>query len=485
MLKKLGKRMTNNFGLKLLAALFAIALWIVVINIDDPVITRTFTTSVTPENTSYITALNKYFEVLDGNNTISFQVSGVRSILTIISNTDFSAAADMEKIEYMEESESYRVPVTITANRYGGELSISSRQLYLSVVLEDLGTAQKAITAMTRGNVADGCALGDIQITGSNLLKISGPSSIVSQIAEATATINVEGMSADVTDTVVPVLLDAEGNAIDTTKLKLSLSTVTISAQILNTKDVSLEFETMGDVADGHVVTDVEYSLDTVRIKGEAATLNTINRITIPREVLDITDITEDLVTTVDITSYLPEGTALVLGSDAKIEVRVKVDPVVTESFVVPVANLKLQNLQSGYTASFDADTVTVEIQGAESIVSALKEKEITGIVDAGGLSAGEHNLAVAFAIDEQHCEVTETVRVPVVIERNRTEDSAGGAAEDAGNTAGGTNGTDDVTVPDDAVEDTQGTENSGSESTEQKPGGGDADENEPDSGAA
>lgn len=484
MLKKLGKRMTNNFGLKLLATLFAIALWIVVINIDDPVITRTFTTSVTPENTSYITALNKYFEVLDGNNTISFQVSGVRSILKMISNTDFSASADMEKIEYMEESESYRVPVTITANRYGGELSISSRQLYLAVVLEDLGTAQKAITAMTRGSVADGCALGDIQITGSNLLKITGPSSIVSQIAEATATINVEGMSADVTDTVVPVLLDAEGNAIDTTKLKLSLGTVTISAQILNTKDVSLEFETMGDVADGHVVTDVEYSLDTVRIKGEAATLNTINRITIPREVLDITDITEDLVTTVDITSYLPEGTALVLSTDAKIEVRVKVDSVVAKSFEVPVENLKLQNLQSGYTASFDADTVTVEIRGAASIVTALKEKEIMGTVDAGGLSAGEHNLAVAFAIDEEHCEVTETVRVPVVIERNRTADNAG-SVEDTGNTAGGTNGTDDVAAPDDASEDTQGTENSGSESPEQEPDGGGADESEPESGAA
>lgn len=484
MLKKLGKRMTNNFGLKLLATLFAIALWIVVINIDDPVITRTFTTSVTPENTSYITALNKYFEVLDGNNTISFQVSGVRSILKMISNTDFSASADMEKIEYMEESESYRVPVTITANRYGGELSISSRQLYLAVVLEDLGTAQKAITAMTRGSVADGCALGDIQITGSNLLKITGPSSIVSQIAEATATINVEGMSADVTDTVVPVLLDAEGNAIDTTKLKLSLGTVTISAQILNTKDVSLEFETMGDVADGHVVTDVEYSLDTVRIKGEAATLNTINRITIPREVLDITDITEDLVTTVDITSYLPEGTALVLSTDAKIEVRVKVDSVVAKSFEVPVENLKLQNLQTGYTASFDADTVTVEIRGAASIVTALKEKEIMGTVDAGGVSAGEHNLAVTFAIDEEHCEVTETVRVPVVIERNRTADNAG-SVEDTGNTAGGTNGTDDVAVPDDASEDTQGPENSGSESPEQEPDGGGADESEPESGAA
>ena len=62
MLKKLGKKITNNFGLKLLATLFAVVLWVVVINIDDPTIVLQFTTSVTAENTDYLTAQNKYFE---------------------------------------------------------------------------------------------------------------------------------------------------------------------------------------------------------------------------------------------------------------------------------------------------------------------------------------------------------------------------------------------------------------------------------------
>ena len=36
MLQKFGKRVMNNFGLKILAVLFAVVLWIVVVNIDDP-----------------------------------------------------------------------------------------------------------------------------------------------------------------------------------------------------------------------------------------------------------------------------------------------------------------------------------------------------------------------------------------------------------------------------------------------------------------
>ena len=53
MLQKFGKRVMNNFGLKILAVLFAVVLWIVVVNIDDPSNSKPYTTSVSLENKSY------------------------------------------------------------------------------------------------------------------------------------------------------------------------------------------------------------------------------------------------------------------------------------------------------------------------------------------------------------------------------------------------------------------------------------------------
>lgn len=50
MLKKIVKRITNNFGLKILAVIFSGVLWLAVVNIDDPNTTRTFTTTVSIEN---------------------------------------------------------------------------------------------------------------------------------------------------------------------------------------------------------------------------------------------------------------------------------------------------------------------------------------------------------------------------------------------------------------------------------------------------
>lgn len=419
MLRKLGKMITNNLGLKVLSAVSAVVLWVIVVNIDDPTITTRFTTSVVPMNTSYIAEQNKYYEWLDGINTVSFTVSAKRSILERLTVSDFSATADMERIEYDDASESYRVPVSIVATRYAGSsaVSITSKQQYLEVVLDDLGTCQKTIMANTRGSVIDGCALGEVSIVGSNLLRVSGPKSIVSQIATVDATIDVEGVSSDVTDNVVPVLHDALGREIDTTKLRLSLDMVTISAQILNTKDVDLDFSTTGKVADGYVVTDIEASLDAVRIKGEAATLNPVTKITIPSEVLDVTGLTESLTTTVDITSYLPSGTALVLNSDAQVEVTVHVEQVQYGNYTVSVDNLAVENLRSGDSLSFASPSFSVMIAGASSALEGISESELSGSIDVGNLSAGEHEVPVDMSLESDQCWLSNTPKVSVTIE--------------------------------------------------------------------
>lgn len=426
MLKNLVKRLTNNLGLKVLAALFAFILWVVVINVDEPVRTVPYTVSVKTENEDYIISNGKYFELLDGNNTVTFNVSAKRTYQEKLSNADFSAVADMEKIEYVDDSGIYRVPVTVSCSKFSSnQVTISSKQLYIEVAMEDRGTVQKRITATTTGNVADGCAIGEVSIVTTNLLKITGPSSVTSMIDTVEANINVEGMNSDVTDTVVPVLYDADRNVIDTTKLKLSINTVTVSAQILKTKDVPVEFATTGTVAKNYMVEGIEYAPDTVRIKGEASVLNTVSKVTVPAEVLDVTNATGDVKTTVDISSYLPNGVSLVLASDAQIEVTVKIEPLVEKSFEIPVSALTVENLPENQEISFLLDSLTVEIAGAESDMKKLSEDDIQGVIDASGLEKGEHNVTVTILLDEELYQTTSTITIPVnVKDLNEEEDN-------------------------------------------------------------
>ncbi|MGN0348892.1 MAG: YbbR-like domain-containing protein [Roseburia sp.] len=424
MLKKIIKKLTNNFGLKILAILFAAVMWVVVVNIDDPVKSDYYTTSISFENQDFITAQNKVFEVLDGSNTITFRVSANRTILNNLSNADFSATADMSKIEYDAERESFRVPVTITQSKYrASEVSIATK-LYKEVALENLGRIQKPIIAETGGVVAEGCALGKVELTGSNIMKIQGPASIVSQIDKVVASVNVDGMATDVTDVVIPVFYDANGDVIDTTKLKLSVDKVSIKAQILNTKDVPLEFLTSGSPAEGYVMTEVSCKPEKVRIKGEAVVLNPVNKITIPEEVLDLTGATQTIETTVDISSYMPEGTMLVLTSDAKVSVTVKIEPLKTKTFEISTENLSVRNLREGYELTFEENTVFLELEGRSSVIDALKAEDISGMIDAEGLGRGEHQLEIILNMEDTDLELVNRTEVSVSIVRKETADS-------------------------------------------------------------
>ena len=200
MLKKTIKWMTNNLLLKLLAVMFAAILWLAVVNIDDPKTTRTFTTTVTVENSDYLTEIGKYYEIVNNSNTVTFKVSGKRSYLERMSNVDFKATADLELIEGFN-----RVPIEITPQRYNGFVTVASKINYLELNVEDLVSKPFMISVQTEGDVAGKHAIGETSVSPT-LLRVSGPASVVETVDKAVATVNVEGMAQDITDSVIPVL---------------------------------------------------------------------------------------------------------------------------------------------------------------------------------------------------------------------------------------------------------------------------------------
>ncbi len=105
MLKRLGKTITNNFSLKILAVILAVVLWVVVINIDDPTTSKTYTTNVVAENTDYITSQNKYYEPLDSSNVVSFRVSAARSVHDELSMPIFPQRRTWRILSTMREAE--------------------------------------------------------------------------------------------------------------------------------------------------------------------------------------------------------------------------------------------------------------------------------------------------------------------------------------------------------------------------------------------
>lgn len=464
MLKKLIKTLTNNIGLKVMALICSAILWFVVVNIDDPTITKSFTTSVTIENESAIADMGKYYEVINGTNTVTFKVSAKRSVFKNLSNSDFKAVADMNNIENLSQ-----VPIELSSTRYTSSVTFSSKTQYMEVSVEDLQTKQLVVTADYKGTPADNCAIGDVSVLAPNVLKISGPESIVSLVESAKATINVDGVSTSIADEVIPELYDADGNLVDTTKLTLNLDTVSISAEILDVKEVAVNFNTTGIPADGYSYLGMSYSPETVSVKGSAALLNTVNSIDIPAAIIDISGANANITQTIDISSYLPDGVTLVDSDQKKIDVTVTIEQVATQTYDVPSNNIIINNIPSGYEASFDDDTIQISVKGLASDLAGLSSDTFAAAVDASGLGEGTHTVTVAITLDESKYEIngTQTAKLTLTkqdttgtsttTDANTTTDKS--AATDKKTDTSDT-GTDTGNTADDADTDTTSTNN-------------------------
>lgn len=421
MANKILKTLVNNIGYKILAVVFAFILWLVVYNIDDPNKTVRFTTNVTVENESAITDMNKCYEVLNGTNTITFSVTAKRSVINKLEDTDFTATADMNRMIMDSDNKSARVPIEVTSRRSNSSLKYNGKNQYLEISLDDLVSRRFMITADTTGQVADGYALGEVTVTNPNVLNVTGPATIVDKIDSVVATIDVEGMSMNLSDNVLPVFYDADGNEIDTTRLKYNNTTVTIAAKILRVKEIPLSFTTTGTPSGDYRVVEITSNPENIRIKGASSVLNPIMSLTIPAEVLNVSGARDDLTTTIDITEYLPDGVELVDAADATVTVTVRIEAYQSKTFTIDTKDITVNGLGDGYELAFEQDSVTVTISGLQNDLNRLSAADLAAAIDVSGMEEGLHQVNLEIELDETNY-AARTVSVEVKISKKSSE---------------------------------------------------------------
>ena len=420
---KILKTLTKNLGFKILAVVFAFILWLVVYNTDDPTITVSYTTNVTVENASVVTDMNKCYEVLNGTNTVSFAVTAKRSVLNKLEDTDFTAVADMNRMIVNEDGDKANVPIEITSKRSNSSLKYNGKNKYLEVSLEDLMKRRFIITADTSGKVADGYALGEVTVTNPNVLNVSGPASIVNKIDSVVATIDVDGMSMNLSDNVIPALYDADGQEIDTTKLKLSNTTVTIFAKILSVKEIPLVFSTSGVPYGDNRVVEISSKPETIKVKGSSTTLNPLSSLNIPGDVLNVSGASEDITTTIDISEYLPDGVELVNASDATVTVTVRIEACELKKFNLSTSQINVNGLDSNYDLSFDQSTVAVTVSGLKNDLNKLNTRQLSASIDVTDLGVGTHQVNLDLNLDEDNY-AYQTITVTIEIKDKTKNDS-------------------------------------------------------------
>lgn len=384
MLRKLTKRITNNFGLKVLAAVFAIIIWLVVVNIEDPEKTKGFVIPVTIENSEYLTDMGKTYDILNNSDKISFTVTGKRSIIEELSESDFTAVANMENIN----DEMTTIPVSVTASRYANQIEINKRDATLKISVENLKTARYTVQVKTKGTPTAYCYV-ESAVADPKKITITGPESVLNQIATVQAEVDVSGAEENIATNSKIVLLDKEGNEIPQDRLTLNRTSVAIDVTVTMGKSVPLKFVTNGTPAEGYRFKEAESSISSVNLVGSSEVLATISELEVSGSQMNISGASSNVLASVDLSKFLPEGVALASDQPKQISVTLVIEGRTSKSFAVPVKNITVKNLPSNYQMEFNSDTVTVNLLGFADGLADINPEDITGTIDASSFNPG------------------------------------------------------------------------------------------------
>lgn len=457
MLRNAVKLLTRNLGLKLLAFIFAVSMWMAVVNLDDPVMNKSFTVAITIENEEVIEAANKYYEIEADSANVTFNVRGNRSIVEGLSSSDFKAVADMSKLIQGEKENV--VPIEITALRHSSQLTISKRTRQLKVILEDLMRQAFVILPSAQGEPAEGYALGSM-VVEPNRLWVSGPKEVVSKIDAIKATIDVSNMSTDISDSVVPVLLDEEGEIVDTTRLKLSLDIVTVKAGIVSQKTVPIKVNYSGKPADGFEVIQAIAEPSEVTIKGKSDILNSISAIVIPEEVINVEGADEKFEQKVDLNQYLPDGVSLNKSVEAAVTVKIDIEQLERRVFTISTRNIGVDDLPEGYQIDFNERNVDIEVYGLADDLDQLTVSALRPVLEVSGLTAGRHVKPLKLTLDSSKYVVGETaVSFTITSEENNNDNNTDNDSSGDQTAPDEDTGTNDNTAadPDEGQDDDEG----------------------------
>lgn len=426
------KKLTHNIGLKILSVAVAFLLWLVVVSVDDPITSRPYSSiPVELTNTQAVTREGKVFEVVDNSDVIGISVTAKRSILNTLSRDNFKATADMSKLDPTTNT----VPIEVKSNRYADKIdNIVLKTRNVAVNIENLQEEQYTIGIDTKGSPAEGCVVGNISLD-KNVIKVSGPESIVSEIDRARASVNVSGMSSDISTEEDVILYDANGNEVDTSELTLSLSTVKIRVEIWKSKEVPVNFSYTGVPAEGFGTTGAATcSLSTVSIAGSKSALNSVDSITIPPTAVDITDARRTVEASVDISRYLPEGVAFASKDfNPVVLITVSVEALQTKMIEIPTSNITVSNVPEGMTAEMGGvgEVVAIEVKGLGDLFTNLNPATIVGIADLDQverdegeeeLQEGVYELPVVFHLPDGITGGDDIIQVKVALRTAETE---------------------------------------------------------------
>lgn len=409
--QKMGKRVLNNLGLKLISVVLAVVVWFLVVMINNPKDSVTFSgINVNLINTELLDKENKIYEIKDNSNKVRVTVEAPKNVIDQLRASDIVAEADVSRL-----TEVNTIAINCSVLNSAVQISsVTSTPDLLSLSVEDKAKKWVSVECRTVGEVAEGYMVDSIK-SDQTRMEVGGPESVVDQIDHAGLEMDVSGATENVSGNVDIRFYNKDGVRIDDSRIDKNADSMNVEARVLAVKEVPIELNYTGVPAEGYLATgQVVCEPSTVRIAGTASALADISKISIAERELDITDESSNVVKDINIKRYLDSGVSLADKEfSGKVTATVGIEARAERTLMISESNISVRNLPEGFESSLaggQGASFRLRISGLSAVVSAIDQNTVQGTVDVGewmrgrnltDLDAGIYEIPINFAFEE------------------------------------------------------------------------------------
>lgn len=392
------KKLTNNLGLKIISVFLAFFVWLAVVNISNPKVPDSREVPLEILNGDVLEASGKTYELLNDRSTVtvSYQVRTMDAVS--IKSTDFRAYIDLA--EMYEPTGSVQVKVEVKNNKNLLLESVTAKPAVIRVDTEDLQRKPFDLTVYLEGTPEEDYKEGVASISPTYVY-VNGPMSAVGQISKVGIILNMDGADSNLTGKAPVKCFDANDNELRLDdRVTFSRTEIDYTLPILKIKNLGLNLETEGTVAEGYRFTGIESNRNSVAVKGLKSALAGVNSITIPKAELNMDGATSDREVTLDLSQYLPEGVQLADSSANEIKVVIKVEALESRAYELPVSRIKMISASDQYDYEYNKETVKVLIRGLKDDLDQLAVENLEAEMDVSGMEPGIRTGALTLPLE-------------------------------------------------------------------------------------
>lgn len=419
-------KLAENVPLKIVSVVIAVVLWMFVVNVEDPVMTASYTIyNVEVINQAYIDNIGKMYMLDEMNRSgIRVTIKAERKKLSKINASNLKAVADLQQAVSLD-TDPVMVPITVTCDG----VSVSNIEITpknLSVRIEEKKT-QEFVVNVSRGNTNPGKGY-EVGVLSSypEKVKITGPSSLINKIDKVTANIRLEGRTEELSQETELVIIDKNGETFREIEMSyLNVPKVVITAKLWEVVKAKLQAGYTGQPADGYQVEKVVTIPDTISIAGSEEALKNLElqdgKTVLYAGAVDISGKETDYEQKINITNALPEGVKLTANSSEDVWIRVSILPIGGSVYHIPTQNIEVKNSPPGMQVAFETDKIEVRVKKAEGLEE-LNEEQLLLSIDLNSKETGIYEVPVQVELPEGYelvKNVTAEVEVSKIESRN------------------------------------------------------------------